>query len=177
MTTTQELTYTTVETPFGTLLLAATADGLVRIAFEREGFDRVLGELSAQLGMPASEANGELDEARRQLEEYFAGERTRFALDLDLGSIDGFRRRALEAMAAIPYGRTLTYTELAEAAGNARAVRAAGSACAANPLPIVLPCHRVLRSNGGLGGYLGGLDMKRGLLALESSPRGALSVA
>jgi len=90
-------------------------------------------------------------------------------VELDWGATSGFRRRALEAMAAIPYGRTLTYTELAAAAGNPAAVRAAGSACATNPWPVIVPCHRVLRTDGTLGGYLGGLDMKRGLLALEGA--------
>jgi methylated-DNA-[protein]-cysteine S-methyltransferase len=90
-------------------------------------------------------------------------------VDLDLDAIGGFRRRALEAMAAIPYGQTRSYRELAEAAGNRSAVRAAGGACATNPWPVIMPCHRVLRSDGGLGGYLGGLEMKRGLLALEAA--------
>jgi methylated-DNA-[protein]-cysteine S-methyltransferase len=155
------MTYDTVDTPYGRLLLVTGDAGLRRIAFESEGFDEVL----ASMGEDAEP--GSL-EARTQLEEYFAGERERFDVELDLSGIDGFRRRALEVMAAIPYGETRTYRELAEAAGNPAAVRAAGSACATNPWPVIVPCHRVLRTGGGLGGYLGGLEMKRGLLDLEA---------
>jgi methylated-DNA-[protein]-cysteine S-methyltransferase len=156
------MTYDTVDTPYGKLLLVAGPDGLRRVAFESEGFDEVL----ASMGDDAEP--GSLDDVRTQLEEYFAGKRDRFDIELDMDGIGGFRRRALEVMAAIPYGETRTYTELAEAAGNPTAVRAAGSACATNPWPVIVPCHRVLRSGGGLGGYLGGLDMKRGLLDLEA---------
>ena len=155
------MTYDTVDTPYGRLLLVAGDAGLRRIAFESEGFDEVL----ASMGGDAEP--GSLD-ARTQLEEYFAGERERFDVELDLSGIGGFRRRALEVMAAIPYGETRTYRELAEAAGNSAAVRAAGSACATNPWPVIVPCHRVLRTGGGLGGYLGGVEMKRGLLDLEA---------
>jgi len=156
-TMTAELTHATVATPYGPLLVVASPDGLVRVAFEHE-----------QVELPDGAREGDL-EAARQLEEYFAGQRTEFDVELDWGATSGFRRRALEAMAAIPYGRTLTYTELAAAAGNPAAVRAAGSACATNPWPVIVPCHRVLRTDGTLGGYLGGLDMKRGLLALEGA--------
>ncbi len=162
LTATDQLTYSTVDTPYGPLLLIGGPAGLVRIAFEGEGFEDVLASYGA------TDANGELDDARRQLEEYFAGERDRFELDLDMRGIDGFRRRALEVLAAIPYGQTRTYRDVAEAAGNPAAVRAAGGACATNPWPVVVPCHRVLRTDGGLGGYLGGLEMKRGLLELEA---------
>jgi methylated-DNA-[protein]-cysteine S-methyltransferase len=162
LTPTDQLTYSTVDTPYGPLLLIGGPAGLVRIAFEGEGFEDVLASYGA------TDAKGELDDARRQLEEYFAGERDRFELDLDMRGIDGFRRRALEVLAAIPYGQTRTYRDVAEAAGNPAAVRAAGGACATNPWPVVVPCHRVLRTDGGLGGYLGGLEMKRGLLELEA---------
>src|SRR5689334_13530893 len=155
------MTYDTVDTPYGRLLLVAGEAGLRRVAFESEGFDDVLASLG-------DAEPGSLDDARTQLEEYFAGTRRHFDLDLDLTGIEGFRRRALEVMAAIPYGETRTYTELASAAGNPTAVRAAGSACATNPWPVIVPCHRVLRTGGGLGGYLGGLEMKRGLLDLEA---------
>jgi methylated-DNA-[protein]-cysteine S-methyltransferase len=169
LTATDQLTFTTVDTPYDRLLLVGGPAGLVRIAFEREGFDHVLAGLEQRADRSAIEATGgELDDPRRQLEEYFTGERTRFSVDLDLAAIGGFRRRALEAMAAIPYGQTRTYRELAEAAGNGSAVRAAGSACATNPWPVIMPCHRVLRTGGGLGGYLGGLEMKAGLLELEA---------
>ena len=163
ITPTDQLVYDTVDTPYGRLLLIAGSAGLVRVAFESEGFDEVL----ASLGAPAEPADGRLDDVRRQLEEYFAGTRRRFDLELDLGAVGGFRRRALEVLAAIPYGETRTYREVAEAAGNPAAVRAAGGACATNPWPVIVPCHRVLRTGGGLGGYLGGLEMKRGLLQLE----------
>ena len=165
LTDTERLTHTTVDTPYGPLLLIGSSAGLVRIAFELEGFEDVIAIYGA------TEADGELEDARRQLEQYFAGDRDRFQLDLDMRGIDGFRRRALERLAAIPYGETRTYREVAEAAGNPAAVRAAGGACATNPWPVVVPCHRVLRTDGGLGGYLGGLEMKRGLLELEA--RGA----
>jgi methylated-DNA-[protein]-cysteine S-methyltransferase len=166
---TDQLTFTTVDTPYDQLLLVGSSAGLVRIALEREGFHEVLSELEERAQASAIEAGGQLDEPRRQLEEYFAGERTRFSVDLDLEAIGGFRRRALEAMAAIPFGETRTYRQLAEVAGNRAAVRAAGGACATNPWPVIMPCHRVVRSDGGLGGYLGGLEMKRGLLALEAA--------
>jgi methylated-DNA-[protein]-cysteine S-methyltransferase len=156
-TMTASLTYTSVDTPYGPLLVVASPEGLVRVAFEHEHVE-----------LPGDAREGELD-AARQLEEYFAGERSEFDLELDWGAIGGFRRRALEAMAAIPYGQTLTYTQLAAAAGNPAAVRAAGSACATNPWPVIVPCHRVLRTDGTLGGYLGGLEMKRGLLDLEGA--------
>jgi len=156
------MTYDTVDTPYGKLLLVAGPDGLRRVAFESEGFDEVL----ASMGGDAHP--GSLDHIRTQLEEYFDGKRSHFDIELDLDGIGGFRRRALEVMAAIPYGETRTYRELADAAGNPDAVRAAGGACATNPWPVIVPCHRVLRTGGGLGGYLGGLDMKRGLLDLEA---------
>jgi methylated-DNA-[protein]-cysteine S-methyltransferase len=169
ITATDQLIHDTVDTPYGPLLLVAGSGGLVRVAFESEGFDRVL----ARVGGVAEPADGRLDHVRAQLQEYFAGKRRHFDVELDLSGLAGFRRRALEVMSAIPYGETRTYRELAESAGNPAAVRAAGSACATNPWPVLVPCHRVLRTGGGLGGYLGGLEMKRGLLALES--RGAWS--
>jgi methylated-DNA-[protein]-cysteine S-methyltransferase len=115
------------------------------------------------------EAPARLDAARRQLELYFEGRLTDFELPLDWRLSSDFRRRALRAVARIPYGETRTYTQIARTAGNERAVRAAGTACGANPIPIVVPCHRVLRSGGALGGYGGGLPMKEGLLRLEGS--------
>jgi methylated-DNA-[protein]-cysteine S-methyltransferase len=156
-TMTATTTYATVQSPYGPLLVIEGPDGLRRIAFEHE-----------QVELPADAREGELD-AARQLEEYFAGERAEFDVRLDWGSIGGFRRRALEQLAAIPYGETRTYTQLAAAAGNPAAVRAAGSACATNPWPVIVPCHRVLRTDGTLGGFLGGLDMKRGLLRQEGA--------
>ena len=113
------------------------------------------------------EAPAELDRTRRELDLYFEGKLDRFDLPLDWQLSDGFQLRVQRAIAAIPYGETRNYTEMATSAGNERAVRAAGTACGRNPIPLVVPCHRVLRSSGGLGGYGGGLPMKRALLELE----------
>ena len=115
------------------------------------------------------EAPARLDGAARQVEEYFAGARRSFDLPVDLRLSTGFRRAVLDHLAEIGFGRTESYAEVALAAGSPRAVRAVGSACATNPLPVVVPCHRVLRSDGSLGGYVGGLDAKRTLLALEAA--------
>jgi methylated-DNA-[protein]-cysteine S-methyltransferase len=158
-----------VDTPIGPLLLAATEEGLVRVAFEGEGFDHVMEQLAARLSPRVVEAPRRLDAVRRQIEEYFEGDRTAFELPVDMQLAHGFRRRALGVVAGIPYGRTASYKEVAAQAGSPAAVRAAGSACATNPVPIVVPCHRVLRTGGGLGGYGGGLDRKEQLLRLEGS--------
>jgi methylated-DNA-[protein]-cysteine S-methyltransferase len=159
--------YAPVETPLGDLLVAATPEGVVRIAFASEGEAEVLDELARRVSSRILRAPKPLDPARRQLDEYFAGRRRTFDLSLDRRLTAGFRARVLEATAAIPYGALRTYREVARAAGNDAAVRAAGGALAANPLPIVVPCHRVLRSDGALGGYRGGLEAKRYLLAHE----------
>jgi methylated-DNA-[protein]-cysteine S-methyltransferase len=165
-----DVAYATTDTPFGRLLLAATPAGLVRIAFAHEDGDAVLEELARRLSPRILAAPARLDVARRELEEYFAGHRTRFAVPLDWSLTTGFFHRAvLGVTAAIPYGRTETYRTVATAAGNAAAVRAAGTALARNPLPVVVPCHRVLRSDGGLGGYRGGLELKDALLRLEAA--------
>lgn len=167
--------YRTVDSPIGSLLIAATEQGIVRVAFASEGHDAVLESLAARLGarmlrMSSREGIGrELDAAARELDEYFAGGRTAFDLPLDLRLSTGFRRTVLGHLTEIAYGRTESYAQVAAAAGNPRAVRAVGSACATNPLPVIVPCHRVLRSDGSLGGYLGGLDAKRALLALEAA--------
>jgi methylated-DNA-[protein]-cysteine S-methyltransferase len=157
------------ETPIGPLLLAATDEGLVRVAFDIEDSDQVLEELAARVSPRVLEAPGRLDPVRRQIEEYFEGRRTIFELPVDMQLAHGFRRKALGFVASIPYGRTASYKEVANGAGSPRAVRAAGSACATNPVPIVVPCHRVLRTGGGLGGYGGGLDRKETLLRLEGA--------
>jgi methylated-DNA-[protein]-cysteine S-methyltransferase len=158
-----------VETPIGPLLLAVTDEGVVRVAFEGEGFDHVLEQLAARVSPRVLEAPRRLDPVRRQIEEYFDGRRTEFELPVDMRLAHGFRRRALGVVAAIPYGHTKSYKEVATSAGSPSAVRAAGSACATNPVPIVVPCHRVLRTGGGLGGYGGGLDRKEQLLRLEGA--------
>lgn len=159
--------YRTLDTPIGTVLLAATPVGLVRVAFAREGLDAVLESLSARVSPRVLSAPGRLDAATRQLDEYFAGRRHAFELPLDRQLSAGFRATVLERLSQIAYGATRSYREVAVEAGRPTAVRAVGSACATNPLPIVVPCHRVLRSDGTLGGYLGGLDAKRALLDLE----------
>jgi len=157
------------DTPIGSLLLATTEQGLVRVAFEMESYDEVMEELATRVSPRVLEAPRRLDPARRQIEEYFEGHRTEFDLPVDMQLAHGFRRKALGFVAGIPYGRTASYKEVANGAGNPRAVRAAGSACATNPVPIVVPCHRVLRTGGGLGGYGGGLDRKEQLLRLEGA--------
>lgn len=164
-----DVAYRTIDSPVGPLLLAATARGVVRVAFAIEGHDAVLQRLADRLSPRVLEAPARLDDVARELDEYFAGRRRSFDLPLDLTLSSGFRRDVLQHLPDIAFGRTQTYTEVAAAVGNPRAVRAVGSACATNPLPVVVPCHRVLRSDGSLGGYLGGLDAKRTLLALEAA--------
>ena len=164
-----DVAYTTVDSPFGSLLLAATPRGVVRIGLPTQDGEALLGDLAARVSPRVLEAPARLDRARRELDLYFEGRLRDFDLPLDWRLSRDFRRRALRAVARIPYGRTRTYTQVATSAGNPRAVRAAGTACGSNPLPIVVPCHRVLRSGGGLGGYGGGLAMKEALLELEGS--------
>ncbi len=162
-----DVAYRQVDSPVGRLLLAATPRGLVRIAFSGEDHDQVLSTLAARLSPRVLHAPARLDAVARQLEEYFAGRRTRFEVDVDLALSRGFRRTVLEHLRTIGYGHTESYAQVAGLVGSPRAVRAVGSACATNPLPIVVPCHRVLRSDGGLGGYLGGVPAKELLLDLE----------
>lgn len=164
-----DIAYRTIDTPVGVLLLAATERGIVRVAFESEGHDAVLAVLADKLSPRILKSPRRLDAPATELDEYFAGRRTAFDLPLDLSLSKGFRRDVLEHLRNIGYGHTESYSEVALAAGNPRAVRAVGSACATNPLPVVVPCHRVLRSDGSLGGYLGGLEAKRTLLALEAA--------
>lgn len=164
-----DIAYRTIDTPVGVLLLAATERGIVRVAFESEGHDAVLAVLADKVSPRILKSPRRLDAPATELDEYFAGRRTAFDLPLDLSLSKGFRRDVLEHLRNIGYGHTESYSEVALAAGNPRAVRAVGSACATNPLPVVVPCHRVLRSDGSLGGYLGGLEAKRTLLALEAA--------
>ena len=164
-----DVSYTTTESPLGDLLVARTDRGLVRLIWLELGLDELLGELAEKVSPRVVEAAAPLDDVRRQLDEYFAGARREFDLDVDLALVGGFRRRALRSLAKVPYGELTTYKAVATSAGNERAVRAAGSAVGANPVPIVLPCHRVVRTGGALGGYGGGLDRKRYLLGLEGS--------
>ena len=164
-----DVAYRTIATPVGELLLAGTGHGLVRVAFPQQGHDAVLESLAQTVSPRILRAPERLDQVSRQLEEYFAGRRTVFDLPLDWRLATGFRRAVLAHLPAIPYGRTESYAQVATAAGNPKAVRAAGTACARNPLPVVVPCHRVVRSDGTAGGYAGGPDAKRALLALESA--------
>ncbi len=164
-----DIAYRTLDTPVGTLLLAVTGQGLVKVAYGRQDHDQVLAELASAVSPRILRVPRRLDEASRQLGEYFEGRRTLFELPLDLRLASGFRRSVLAVLPGIGYGHTWSYAQVAAAAGNPRAVRAAGSACGANPLPIVVPCHRVVRSDGSPGGYVGGADVKRTLLGLESA--------
>jgi methylated-DNA-[protein]-cysteine S-methyltransferase len=162
-----DVAYTMSDSPFGPLLLAATPRGLVKLSLPGHDPEETLEDLAARISPRVLEAPARLDEARRELDLYFEGKLTEFDLPLDWQLSKDFRRRALRAIDRIPYGKTRSYTEIARSAGNVRAVRAAGTACGANPIPIVVPCHRVLRTSGALGGYGGGLPMKEALLELE----------
>ena len=164
-----DVAYRTVDSPLGSLLLAATEQGLLRVAYAREDHDRVLAQLASSVSARVLRAPARTDLAARELEEYFAGQRTAFDLPLDLRLSTGFRRTVLVHLADIAYGTTASYAAVAGAAGNPGAVRAVGTACATNPLPVVLPCHRVIRSDGSVGQYVGGVDAKRTLLSLESA--------
>lgn len=164
-----DISYAPVDSPFGTLLLATTKRGLVRVAFPEEDVDATLQRLAARISPRIVETPTPLEPMRRELDEYFAGRRRHFELALDWTLVGPFGRRVLSATSAIPYGGVLTYSEVAAEAGNPRASRAAGNALGANPMPIVVPCHRVLRRGGALGGYGGGLPRKQFLLELEGA--------
>jgi methylated-DNA-[protein]-cysteine S-methyltransferase len=162
-----DVAYAVVDSPVGALLLAQTDHGLARLAYVDGDEESVLAAVATRLSPRLLRAPGRLDGARRELDEYFCGRRTTFDLALDLRRLTAFTRRVLTVTAAIPYGSVSTYREVATQAGSPRGSRAAGNALGSNPLPIVLPCHRVLHTSGGLGGYTGGLERKRTLLALE----------
>ena len=164
-----DVAYRTVDTPVGPLLLAATEQGLVRVAYPSQGHDAVLAQLATLVSPRILRAPGRLDPVALQLEEYFARRRRMFDVPLDLRLARGFRRDVLTHLQQIPYGTTESYAQVAAAAGSPRAVRAVGSACATNPVPIVVPCHRVVRSDGSLGGYAGGSPAKQALLSLEAA--------
>lgn len=163
-----DVAYRTLDTPVGTLLLAATSSGLVRIAYEREGHDGVLRNLAGRISPRILETPRRLDEVCRQMDEYFDGRRTSFDLPIDLRLSAGFRRSVLSYLPAIRYGETASYQSVAAAVHNPKAVRAVGTACATNPLPVVIPCHRVVRSDGHVGAYLGGPEIKHRLLDMEA---------
>lgn len=164
-----DVAYRTIDTPVGPLLLAATETGLVRVAFEREDFDTVLESLAQKISPRVLEAPRRLDPVAAELDEYFAGRRHVFDVPLDYAMSSGFRQIVQRYLPRIGYGCTQSYKEVAELVGNPKAVRAVGTACATNPLPVVVPCHRVLRTDGSLGGYIGGLDAKTTLLTLEKA--------
>lgn len=164
-----DIAYRTVESPVGSLLLAATELGLLRVAYAIEDHDVVLSHIAATVSPRVLQAPQRLEDAARELEEYFAGRRQGFDLPLDLRLSGGFRREILGRLPRIGYGQTVSYAAMAATAGRPKASRAVGTACATNPVPIVIPCHRVVRSDGTLGGYLGGLEIKRQLLDLEAA--------
>ena len=163
-----DIGYATLDTPIGRLLLASTPVGLVRIGFEDEG-DGPLLELSALVSPRIMEAPGRVDEARRQLDDYFDRGLRRFDLPLDWRLVGSFGREVLRRVARVPYGDVESYGDVAVEIGHPRAARAVGNAVGANPMPIVIPCHRVVRTGGALGGYGGGLPRKRFLLELEGA--------
>ncbi|TME30410.1 MAG: methylated-DNA--[protein]-cysteine S-methyltransferase [Chloroflexi bacterium] len=164
-----DVAYRIVDSPVGTLLLAATDLGLVRVAYASEDHDRVLQSLSDRISPRILNAPARLDTTARELEEYFAGRRHAFDVPLDWRLSSGFRSTVLHRLPDVGYGHTATYAVVAQLAGNPKAVRAVGTACATNPLPVVVPCHRVVRSDGSMGGYRGGPEAKRILLTLEAS--------
>jgi methylated-DNA-[protein]-cysteine S-methyltransferase len=161
--------YRTLDTPLGSLLLAATPAGLVRVAYASEGHDAVLAALAEKVSPRILRAPARLDAAVREIDEYFTGSRTQFDLPLDLRLADGFRRQVIEHLSEIGYGHRESYAAVAAAIGHPLAVRAVGSACARNPLPLVIPCHRVVRADGSIGQYVGGADAKQTLLTLEAA--------
>jgi methylated-DNA-[protein]-cysteine S-methyltransferase len=163
-----DVTYAVEDTPLGTLLLAKTERGLCRIGYDPDP-DRDAEMLAQVFGRRVLRVPGALDDARRQLDEYFEGRRQTFELQLDLGLSRDFSRRVLLELARVPYGEVTTYGALATRAGRPRAARAVGTVMNRNPIPIVLPCHRVVGASGSLVGYGGGLERKQALLRLESA--------
>lgn len=164
-----DVSYRTVDSPVGPLLLAATEAGLVRIAYASEGHETVLRALADRISPRILNAPARLDGPARELGEYFDGRRRSFDVPLDWRLATGFRRAVLSRLSAIGYGRTASYAAVAGLAGNPKAIRAAATACATNPLPVVVPCHRVIYSDGRIGRYLGGAEAKRLLLDLEAA--------
>jgi len=164
-----DIAYAFVDSPFGKFLVASTKKGLVTLAFHPESAADVLADLAKRVSPRVLEAPSQLDAIRRELDEYFEGRRRDFETPLDWRLIHGFSERVLRATARIPYGGVSTYRDVAARAGNPRAMRAAGNALGSNPLPIVVPCHRVVRTGGAIGNYGGGSDMKKALLTLEGA--------
>ncbi|HEY1594121.1 MAG TPA: methylated-DNA--[protein]-cysteine S-methyltransferase [Thermoleophilaceae bacterium] len=165
-----DVAYTLEDSPVGPLFLAATKRGLVELGFEgRRELDWFVARLADKLSPRVLEAPARLDPVRRELDEYFEGRRLDFDVPLDWSLTKGFTQRVLRATAKVPYGEVSTYRQMASKAGNEKAVRAAGNALGANPIPIVVPCHRILRTGGSLGGYGGGVPRKEFLLKLEGA--------
>jgi methylated-DNA-[protein]-cysteine S-methyltransferase len=164
-----DVAYGTLDTPLGTLIVAVTPLGLVRIAYPGEGEERVLEELASGVSPRVLRAPGRTDEARRELEAYFEGTRHEFDLPIDWRLVRGFTLGVLQATARVPFGAVATYGEMAASAGSPRAARAAGNALHVNPIPIVVPCHRIVPASGGIGKYGGGEERKEFLLGLEGA--------
>ncbi|HEY2601462.1 MAG TPA: methylated-DNA--[protein]-cysteine S-methyltransferase [Thermoleophilaceae bacterium] len=165
-----DVAYALVDSPVGPLMVASTKRGLVELSFDGDTqLDDLLGRLASRLSPRVLEAPARLDSVRRELDEYFEGRRLEFDLPLDWSLTHGFTQRVLRATAKVPYGQVSSYRQMATKAGNERAVRAAGNALGANPIPIVVPCHRILRTGGALGGYGGGPERKEFLLKLEGA--------
>lgn len=164
-----DVAYAQVDSPLGPLTLAASQRGLLLVAYPERALDPVLARLANEVSPRVIEAPARLDPVRRELDEYFAGRLRRFTTKIDWALTRGFGQKVLQSTARIPYGEVRTYGQVAESAGSARAVRAAGNGLGSNPMPVVVPCHRVVRTGGGLGGYTGGLERKEALLAIEGS--------
>ena len=171
-----DVAYATLDSPLGPLLALGTERGLLMLSYADEAVDAKLARVAERISPRILEAPGRLDAARRELDEYFSGTRRRFGIPVDWSLISGYARAVLEATSAIPYGGAMSYGEVSAVAGNPRGARATGNALGSNPIPIVIPCHRVLRSTGAVGGYTGGLDRKRFLLALEAERSGGPGV-
>ena len=167
-----DVAYASLDSPLGELLVAVTPRGLVRLAYEGERSEAVMAELAERVSPRILNAPERTDAVRRELEDYFAGRRHGFETAVDWSLVRGFASGVLQATARVPFGEVATYAEVAAAAGSPRAYRAAGNALGANPIPIVVPCHRIVHMGGGLGGYTGGLERKRYLLGLEGAPVG-----
>jgi methylated-DNA-[protein]-cysteine S-methyltransferase len=164
-----DVAYAMVDSPFGEMLVAGTDRGIVRVAFPHRDQEGLLEELATAISPRVLEAPERLDQVRRELDAYFEGRLRDFTVPLDWRLRRGFQGKALHAIARIPYGRTRSYGEIAADAGSPRAFRAAGTAAGANPLPPIVPCHRVVPAGGGIGNYGGGPEMKRALLSLEGA--------
>ena len=164
-----DVAYANADTPLGPILVAGTRRGLVRVAFPQEREDDVLFEIAETVSPRVLHSPSRLDEVRREMDQYFERRRDRFELRLDWRLTRGFYRDVLRATARVPYGETMSYAEIAARAGRPMAFRAAGSALGSNPMPLVVPCHRIIASGGGLGGYGGRLDVKEYLLRLEGA--------